>query len=462
MEKNTMSRVLKNIFQIIITGMLIFQLISCQTGSAKPKNIIVFISDGCGFNQVDAASLYQYGQTGKQIYEQFPVKYAMSTFPVNGHGYDPKLAWKDFEYVLKKTTDSAASATAMATGIKTTNGSIGVKSDGKAVINIIERVEKLGKVTGVVSSVLFSHATPTSFVVHNESRSNYEQLAAVMIRDSKLEVIMGCGHPFFNDDGQPRSEKNYKFVGGEDVWKSLMEGTIANDSDGDGTPDPWVLIQDLSEFQSLMTGPTDKRIIGIPKVGSTLQVARSGDEETGPFSVPFTENVPTLREMTKVAINVLDEDPDGFFLMAEGGAVDWASHGNHSGRMIEEEIDFNKAVETAVEWVEKNSSWDETLIIVTGDHETGYLTGPGSNPESQESGSSVQDIWKPLINNGAGKLPGMEWHTHGHSNSLIPFYAKGFGSEKFHQRIKGTDPVRGKYIDNADIGQVLLSLYPGK
>jgi len=457
-----MSKFLKILIQFTISGLLVFQLVSCQSGSAGPKNIFVFISDGCGYNQVDAASLYQYGQTGKQVYEQFPVKYAMSHYPVDGHGYDPKLAWESFEYVLKKTTDSAASATAMACGVKTTNGSIGVDSTGKAVENIIERVENLGKVTGVISSVLFSHATPTSFVVHNESRSNYEQLAVVMILDSKLEVLMGCGHPLFDDDGKPRSEKEYKYIGGEDVWKSLTEQSVANDSDGDGNLDPWVLIEDQADFQKQMTGPTEKRLIGIPKVGATLQQNRGGEKYAKLLSIPFTEHVPTLEEMTRAAINVLDDDSDGFFLMVEGGAIDWAGHGNRSGRMIEEEIEFNKAVEAAVDWVEKNSSWDRTLIIVTGDHETGYLTGPDSNPETQESGSSIEDIWKPLVNNGAGKQPGMEWHTHGHSNSLIPFYAKGFGSEKFHQRIKGEDPVRGKYIDNADIGQVLLSFYSDK
>jgi len=208
-----------------------------------------------------------------------------------------------------------------------------------------------------------------------------------------------------------------------------------------------------------MTGQTEKRIIGIPRVAETLQQLRRGNEHAEPFAVPFTNNVPTLEEMTKAAINVLDDDPDGFFLMVEGGAVDWAGHDNLSGRMIEEEIGFNKAVEAAVDWVENNSSWDETLIIVTGDHETGYLTGPGSNPENQEAGISIQEIWRPLINNGAGKQPGMEWHSHSHTNSLIPFYAKGNGSGKFSQKIKGVDPVRGDYIDNTDIGQVLLSFY---
>ena len=457
-----MSKNLKNLYRYLISGMIVFLIFSCQSGTAGPKNIIVFISDGCGFNQVDAASLYQYGETGKQVYEQFPVKYGMSTFPVDGHGYDPKLAWLDFDYVNQKPTESAASATTMASGVKTLNGFIGVDSNGDVVENIGERVEKFGKATGVISSVFFSHATPAGFSVHNKSRNNYEEIASAMIKDGKLEVIMGCGHPLFDNDGQLRSEKGYKYVGGEETWNSLVEGTIGNDSDGDGDPDPWVLIENQADFQKLMNGQTRNRIFGVPKVASTLQQSRSGDVEAIPLSVPFTNNVPTLEEMTKGAINVLDNDPDGFFLMVEGGAIDWASHSHLSGRAIEEEMEFNKAVEAAVDWVENNSSWDETLIIVTGDHETGYLTGPGSNPEGDHSNLSKQDIWKPLVNNGKGTQPGMEWHSEGHTNSLVPFFAKGIGSENFNQRVKGTDPIRGQFIDDADLGQVLLSLYPIK
>jgi alkaline phosphatase len=454
---------LKNrITQVILTGLIVFQLLSCKSESAGPKNIIVFIADGCGYNQVEAASLYQYGQSGKQIYEQFPVIYGMSHYPVDGHGYDLKLAWSDFEYVKKKTTDSAASATTMATGVKTVNGAIGVDPNGDDMENIVERVEKFGKATGVVSSVLFSHATPAGFSVHNKSRQNYKEIASSMIKESQLEVIMGCGHPLYDNDGQLQEEKDYRAIGGEELWNSLLEGKVENDSDGDGNPDPWKLIQDQVDFQKLMIGPAPKRIIGIPKVSGTLQQSRGGDVNAEPFAVAFTDNVPTLAEMSGAAINVLDEDPDGFFLLVEGGAVDWASHGNQSGRVIEEEIAFNKAIEAAIDWVEKNSNWDETLVIITGDHETGYLTGPESNPDDQAPNMAPQDIWKPLINNGEGKQPGMEWHSESHTNSLIPFFAKGFGSEKFHERVKGEDPVRGKYIDNADLGQVLLSFYPTK
>ncbi len=85
--------------------------------------------------------------------------------------------------------------------------------------------------------------------------------------------------------------------------------------------------------------------------------------------------------MTKAALNVLDDDPNGFFIMIEGGAVDWAAHANQSGRLIEEMNDFNKSIEAVIRWIDTNSNWNETLVIITADHETGHLTGPGSGSD---------------------------------------------------------------------------------
>jgi alkaline phosphatase len=196
-------------------------------------------------------------------------------------------------------------------------------------------------------------------------------------------------------------------------------------------------------------------VLGVPQVANTLQFKRSGDKKkTLPYEIPLTESIPTLAEMTQAALNVLDNDPDGLFLMIEGGAIDWAGHGNSSGRVIEEEIDFNKAVDAVVAWVEKNSSWDETLVIVTGDHETGYLLGPGSGP-----GTEGTPVFASLKNNGKGKLPGMQWNSGGHTNSLIPIYAKGNGSKALAGRVVGKDPRRGDYIDNTSIANTVFALW---
>lgn len=443
--------------KMIINGLLIIFMclfIATNLHASLPKNIIFMISDGCGYNHIDAASIFEHGKTEVQVYEQFPVKYGMTTYPADGVGYDPESAWSDFEYVKNKLTDSAASATAMATGIKTYNGAIGVDSDKKKLKNIIERAEELGKATGVVTTVQFSHATPAAFLAHNEQRSNYVEIAKEMILDSRVDVIMGTGHPYYEKNGQPKTNGSFKYVGGEEVWTALVNGTVGNDADGDGINDAWILIQDRTDFQKMMIGTTPKRVIGIPKVANTLQQERDGDKNADPFVVPFIETVPTLEEMIKAALNILDDDLDGFFVMIEGGAVDWASHDNQFGRMIEEEIDFNRAVEAVVNWVEENSSWDETLVIVTGDHETGYLTGIKSGTDKDG-----KPVWNPVENRGKGVLPGMEWHSGGHTNSLIPFFAKGTGSELFNQFADEIDPVRGKYLDNAEVGKALFLIF---
>ncbi len=419
--------------------------------ASTPKNVILMISDGCGYNHIDAASIFEYGKTGTQVYEQFPIRYGMSTYSTNGWGYGAQRAWVDFNYVLEKTTDSAASATAMATGKKTYNGAIGVDSNRAPIKNVVELAEELGKATGVVTSVPFSHATPAAFVAHNDSRANYAAIAEEMILRSPLEVIMGAGHPGYDENGRLKSNGSFKFVGGQNLWQTLLKGLAASDADGDGVADPWHLIQTREQFQRLMIGATPKRVIGIAPIAETLQQQRDGDKKAAPFAVPFIETVPTLAEMTLAALNVLDNDPDGFFVMIEGGAVDWAGHHNQSGRMIEEEIDFNRAAAAVVHWVEQNSNWDETLVIVTADHETGYLTGPHSGTD--ENGAP---IWNPIENRGKGILPGMEWHSGSHTNSLVPFFAKGAGSESFHQFADEIDPIRGNYLDNAEVGKALF------
>jgi len=363
-----------------------------------------------------------------------------------GRGYDPQLAWNDFDYVRACSTDSAAAATAMSPGMKTYQGTIGVDIDEQPLVHAIELAEQKGKATGVVTSVEWSHATPAGFVAHNASRNNYEEIAQEMVYDSAVDVIMGCGHPWFDTHGQFNTIPiNFKYVGGEVMWNDLVAGIAGGDADGDSVADPWVLIQTRAEFQALVNGPTPKRVIGTAQIHQTLQQTRDGDADAAPYIVPFIDSVPTLEEMTMAALNILDDDPDGLFLMVEGGAVDWASHANQSGRMIEELTDFENAVEAVVTWVRKNSNWRETLLIVTSDHETGYLTGPGSNP-----------TWEPIVNNGAGNLPGMEWFSTSHTNSLVPLSAKGRAARMLRRYADENDPVRGRYVDNTELAMVIF------
>jgi alkaline phosphatase len=145
------------------------------------------------------------------------------------------------------------------------------------------------------------------------------------------------------------------------------------------------------------------------------------------------------------ALNVLDNNKKGFFLMVEGGAIDWALHGNQKGRLIEETAGFFDAVQSVIQWVDKNSSWDETLLIVTADHETGLLWG--------------EKPFAPLIDNGKKQLPGMTFYSSNHSNSLVPFFAKGIGSDWYPVISDEYDAIRGPYMQNSEIPQLLFMMW---
>ncbi len=419
----------------------------------RAKNVIVMISDGMGYNQLAASDYYQAGKLGAQPYERFGVRLAMSTYSYYS-AYDASLAWGTFEWVKSGATDSAAAATAMSTGVKTYDAAIGVDVNGARLYHVAERAEALGKSTGVVTTVEWSHATPAGFVAHNPSRNDYAGIGAEMINDSATDVIMGAGHPMFDDSGVAlATAKSYKYVGGETTWNALLAGTAGGDADGDGDADPFALIQTRDEFKALAKATrTPARVCGTAQVHTTLQQGRAGDTMADPFVVPLTTSVPTLKQMTKGALNVLDDNKKGFFLMVEGGAVDWACHANQPGRLIEEQIDFDKAVKAVIKWVNKNSDWNETLLIVTGDHETGLLWGPGSGVNAEGVA-----VWNPIVNNGEGKLPGMQFNSGDHTNSLIPFFARGATSRQLRIAATGADPVRGAYLDNTDIAKAIFS-----
>lgn len=430
---------------------------SAQDAAPAAKNIIIMIADGWGFNHILCADYYATGEAGTAPYAGMTAA-ALSTYAGGGKGgYDPAQSG-DYDYLKKMANDSAATATALASGVATYPGAIGVDLDKKPVELITERAKRMGKNAGVVSSVLFNHATPASFSAHVDSRGSYGDIAKYMIFESELDVVMGAGHPHFDGDGKAVEpvegdpaldvEGSYGRYGGTEVWKALTGGTAGKDVDGDGELDAWTFIDSKKAFQDLAAGDTPKRVFGVAPVEATLQSERSGDVMAAAFAVPFTETVPTLTEMSLAALNVMDNNPKGFVLMIEGGAVDWACHANFPGRMVEEMIDYNATVKTVMDWVEANSSWDETLLVVTGDHECGYVLGPGSNP-----------ALNPIVNNGKGQMPGFEFHSKSHTNTLIPAFLKGPGADRLlAEYIEGDDPNRGPYAHNASVGKLFFEL----
>ncbi|MBN2308009.1 MAG: alkaline phosphatase [Candidatus Hydrogenedentes bacterium] len=425
---------------------------------AAPRNVILMISDGCGFNHILATDYYQDGEAGQQRYEQTFTALAMSTYPA-GRSYEPEKVHADFKACMQGATDSAAAATAMATGVKTNKGALGVDVDNNPVPNVSEAAEARGKATGVITTVPLSHATPAGFVAHIQSRGSYEEIALQMLRESAADVVMGAGHPLFDNDGKPVETEGgepvdagrYRYVGGVETWDALSKGEPMADADGDGSPDAWTLVQTRAELQALAQAPP-KRVVALLPAHSTAHADRAAIDadvkDDAPYEAPRAASVPTLAEMAQGALAVLGQDPDGFFLMIEGGAVDWTSHGNQLGRMIEEQIDFHQAIDAVIDWVEAHGGWDENLVIVTADHECGYLCGPGS-----------ETACTPVKGRGKGVMPEAEWHSRGHTNQLVPFYVRGAGSARFTEKATRTDPVHGAYLDNTDLAKALFEFF---
>jgi alkaline phosphatase len=337
---------------------------------------------------------------------------------------------------------------------------------------------------GAVSSVQVSHATPASVIAHNVSRNNYVEIFNEMI-ESDLSVLMGAGHPFYDNSGnevEPEEERAYRFLGGPETVAALTSEEGLNG---------FTFIDAPEDFAALAEGEMlPERVVGIARAHSTLQASREGLAEADtPSGMAMNPAVPDLATMSLGALNVLNQDEDGFFVMIEGGAVDWMGHGNDMGRFIEEQIDFNQAVDAVIDWVEANSSWDETLLIVTSDHETGGIWGEGTwtnvggpavAPDRSDEALEAarfhpsEDIFNDYLavqDRGAGNIPGHQWASRNHTNEMVPLWAMGPGAGMFAEfamtDLKAAElwgeqyGWDGAYVDNTAVFHVMNEALTG-
>ena len=481
------------------------------------KNVILMISDGAGFNGWLATGYYQ-GSAGEQAYQverpdgTKPVVLGLTHSALNlidergnplpsgadpaeasgavKQGYDPRTRWSRFEGAFVNDyapvgerytsyTDSAAAGTALITGRKTANGRINMDWTGTVPFRTIADVAMdMGKAAGAVSSVQVSHATPAAVVAHNVSRNNYADIFNEMV-GSDMTVLMGSGHPLYDSSGnavEPEDEAGYAYVGGSDTWEALTSRRGLNGFE---------FIDEKEAFEALAEGNNlPERVVGVARSNSTLQAVREGlPEADTPSGMAFNDDVPSLAAMTVGALNVLNQDEDGFFLMSEGGAVDWMGHANYMPRFIEEHSDFNEAVAAVIDWVESNSSWDETLLIITSDHECGGIWGEGTftngeggpiaadrSPEAVEAArfDPTEDTFNEFLavqDRGTGRMPGHQFASPNHTNELVPLWALGAGAEKFSEFVR-TDleaaelwgkPYSwdGSFVENTDVFHVM-------
>jgi len=445
-----------------------------------PKNIIVIESDGTGANTIAATGMYT-GKLGKQVYDgpQW-IKSFASTYPLRTNGepiagpeglqqdpntvYDPAKNWDTTPiatstgpfpdhfagYAWSKRTapDSANTMVAVVTGKKTYNAAINVDGNGTPMRTFAEIAHEAGKSVGVVTTVQIADATPAAAGgAHNIVRANHTAITHEMLSAGVLNVIIGTGNPDYTNDGVKRSAPDYGWIGASD-WDALKAGTSG-----------FKLIQDKSEFDALAKAakpPT--KLVGIARSFESTQFNRAGaiPATEVPYQVARKSDVPSLKTMTLGALNILGRDRDGMFLMIEGGAVDRAMHGNNLGRMIEERIELDEAVETVSAYLNANTNgnnWSNTLVMLTGDHDH-LLLGPDSDTVPFQN----------LVDKGKGKLPGYKWQHVSHSNHLVPIYARGAGAQLLLTCAKRVDAYtdkegrkfgRGAYLDQTEIFSVM-------
>lgn len=290
---------------------------------------------------------------------------------------------------------------------------------------------------------------------------------------------MGAGHPDYDDIGQnmalmeandPEGCSEYWACStrynniDEDTWVALTNGKQIRE----GYDKPNRLITDKAQFELLAENNLDfdpsQPLIGIPKVRNTLQASRPvemGTDPNMPSGVAQLQSVPSLETMTKAALNYLGAKKTGLFLMVEGGATDWAAHDHQKGHhkvnyLIEETHDFNRSVAAVKEWVEENSSWEETLLIVTTDHGNAMpLSMLSDQPEYAYDAVENFGFGNPALDG-----VNVKFWSNQHTNELVRLWAKGTSSKELNNHIVDKDEgfakfighnTDGAYIDNTHI-----------
>ena len=465
----------------------------------KAKNVILFIGDGMGFNSDLAGTYYRYGEAKKQSYHAFPVHVGCTTYSLGEEeekegeheeeveilDYNPEVFWQPFpndDQYRVEYTDSAAASTAIHGGTKTLDGKVGMDAHNKPVELISEIAVKTGRKAGCVTSDLISRATPAAFAAHFADRGDLDTIFNQMIgRRSPLSVVMGGGQTYYAGDlawygesNKPKIDRQKWFfgVGYEAIWAKRKDGTVNG----------FAVINTKKQFEKLASVKSGaglpSKVIGIVHCGITVPPVDGSlddiEETQKMFKSEYPrvniDEVPDLATMSLGAINVLTRNNNkGFVLMIEGGAIDHANHGHNIKKSVIEHTGFSKAIDAIVQWVETKSSWDETLVIVTADHETGGLWGADTFQDSNDNGvfdkDDVFNDFTQIENTGRGNIPKVQYARWIHTNGLVPLYAKGPGSELFLKRIKGNDPkaadywkFSGDYVDNTDIFHVMKAV----
>ncbi len=306
-------------------------LLAASSALADAKYVFYFIGDGMGMGHVNTTETYRRDilkTDSPLLMLTFPIAGQVRTYSANA-----------------PITDSAAAGTALSTGYKTNNYTVGEDPAGNDVYSISSDFMKAGRAVGVLTSVAGDDATPAAFYAHAADRKMKEKISG---------YAPTSGISFF----------------GAPVFKGM--------TDREGRPTDWVqrmqkagytLVNDLADLAAKQ---------GAAKV---LMLAEKPQGEQLGYTLDAVEGTLSLQEMTTAALGVLDDDPDGFFMMVEGGNIDWAAHANDGATVVKEIVNFQNAIDVAYQFYLRHP--EETLIVVTADHDTGGMAlGRADNPKN--------------------------------------------------------------------------------
>ena len=338
---------------LLSAGVLSASLALPAIGQAAAKNVILMIGDGMGVQQVGLLETYATRAKSSPYNGELT-----GLAKIAKHG---KIALSRTHPVDTLVVDSACSATQLAIGEPTLSEVIGIDADGNPAETVLELAKRQGMATGLVSDTRATHATPASFAAHVAHRSMENDIAVQMI-ENDVDVILSGGARHFlprkvNDKGRAY-----------DTWVRRTEGAFSVKSKRTDDINPLKMAY-RAGYESAFTWEQMDKV----KEGKLIGLfASSGmmngiDWEASKDSVS-SRTEPTLREMTIKALNLLSQDEDGFFLMVEGGQIDWAGHENDAGSMLHEMLKFDETVNYVYEWAAQRG---DTLVVVTADHETG-------------------------------------------------------------------------------------------
>ena len=327
--------------KIFISLTMLLCLATNVFAQQTPKYVFYFIGDGMGVNQVNGTETYLAATEGRI-------------------GIKP-LTFADFPYTAFVTTysssngvtDSAAGGTALATGEKTYNGCLGLLPDSiTPVTSVAVWAQEAGAAVGVTTSVSVDHATPASFYAHQNDRGKYYEVGKDLIA-SKFDFFAGSDFlkPTKKDSNEPSL-----YVQAENAGYTIARG--------------------YKDYQK-KSKKAERMIMFQTEAASKI------DRASIPYAIDRKKGDMTLQEITRAAINFLyKKNPDKFFLMVEGGKIDWACHANDAATVFEEVIDMDDAVRVAYEFYCQHP--DETLIVISADHETGGI-GLGNGDYTQHN-----------------------------------------------------------------------------